>query len=80
MKSSWTASRIRCLRRTAIAEDFGKRIIDPRELVGVFDGPVYTDAAWDWLKANGYVVNGRGMSVRLTPKGERELARVGRRP
>jgi hypothetical protein len=67
------AAELRCLRRTRLAQDFGKRRIDARELIGVFDGPYFQDAVWDRLKARGLVANGRGMSVRLTKKGEKAL-------
>jgi hypothetical protein len=72
-RGSLTKAELRCLRRTRLAQDFGKRIIDPRELIGVFDGPRFQDAVWDRLKAKGFVANGRGISVRLTKKGEKAL-------
>ena len=50
------------------------RTIDPAELIGVFDGPAFTDAVWDRLKAAGLVANGRGLTVRLTKRGEQALA------
>jgi hypothetical protein len=70
---SFTAAELRCLRRTRLAQDFGRRQIDPRELIGVFDGPRFQDAVWDRLKARGLVTNGRGFEVRLTKKGEAAL-------
>jgi ribosomal protein S19E (S16A) len=67
--------RHRCLKRTEIAADFGKREIDPSEL-GAFDGPALQERVWNQLKREGLVANGRGDTVRLTPKGKRELARL----
>jgi hypothetical protein len=68
---------LRCLRRTRIAQDFGRRQIDPAELVGVFDGPVFQDAVWDRLRRLGLVVSS-GLRVRLTAAGKRGLARLER--
>lgn len=70
--------RHRVLKRTKIAADFGKREIDPREL-DAFDGPALLEKTWDELKREGLVANGRGNTVRLTPKGKLELARLERR-
>jgi Mn-dependent DtxR family transcriptional regulator len=52
------------------------REIDPRELVDFIDGPSSQDQTWNWLKDNGYVTNGRGLTVRLTKKGETALNRA----
>ena len=67
--------RHRMLKRTKIAADFGKREIRADELAA-FDGPGLMESTWDELKREGLVANGRGYAVRLTPKGERELARL----
>lgn len=68
-------ARHRCLKRTEIAADFGKREILPEEL-DAFDGPGLQERTWDQLKREGLVANGRGNTVRLTAKGKIELARL----
>jgi hypothetical protein len=75
--STLTLAELRCLKRTRIAQDFGRREIDPEELVGVFDGPCYQGATWDRLKTRGLVANGVGLTVRLTIKGKKLLKELG---
>lgn len=73
---SLTKARLLCLRRTRVLQDMDTREIDPRELVDFIDGPSSQDQTWNWLKDNGYVTNGRGLTVRLTKKGETALNRA----
>jgi hypothetical protein len=73
-----TLAEIRCLVRTRIAADFGRREITTRELLDYMEGRPTPDGVWDRLKASGFVANTRGIGVRLTPKGARALRDLGR--
>ena len=68
-----TKAEVLCLRRTKVVSGIGKREIDPSELGPFVGGPNLQDRTWDSLKRRGYVANGRGISVRLTSKGEKAL-------
>jgi hypothetical protein len=76
-RSSLTPAEIKCLIRTRIAADFGRREIMPREALAFAGWTLACDAVWDRMKARGFVANGRGITVRLTVKGERALHDLG---
>jgi len=68
-----TKAEVLCLRRTKVVSGIGNREIDPSELGPFMGGPNLQDRTWNSLKRRGYVANGRGISCRLTAKGEKAL-------
>lgn len=68
---------IRCLLRTKIAQDFGKRIITHRDNALFVEGRVTEPKTWFKLHRMKLVANTRsGSCVKLTEEGERKLRDV----